>query len=276
LAQESCDNYREKLLKILSDRRKTSPRLTQSYFAERAGIQRTYLSHVLAGRADLNADQLFSLCEVLGLSGMARDELSLLLEIERCGIASRRQMLMQKLQQLREDSMRSENFLSNKTSRANISEQYYQDPFMPAVHMMLLIKRFQSRPARISDALGIPPSRLAQILNGLREMGIISGDENEPMVNLPNLHLAEKHPLSRVHATEMRQLAIHRRMVSDDPRELYFTASFTADAQTLAAIKAQLLSSIGTISNNVAKAPSDEVAQLNIDLFALGQDWSPG
>ncbi len=269
----SQDNYREIIRKTLADRRRTSPRLTQSYFAERAGIQRTYLSHVLAGRADFNSDQLFSMCEALGLSRTQYEELNLMLEIERCSVSARKQQLLQRLQQLRDDALRSENFLSASTSKAAISEQYYRDPFMPVVHMMLLIDGFRSHPPKIAESLGLPPRRLAEILNGLREIGIISGSEHKLDVKVPNLHLPETHPLSRVHATEMRQLAIHRRMVSDDPRELYFTASLTADVKTLAKIKSTLLSCIGTISSDVASAPSNEVAQLNIDLFALGQEW---
>ena len=61
--------------------------------AHAARIQKSYLSKVVTGRADLTTDQLYLICRHLDLDPEAARYLELLLERERSGVAERREEL---------------------------------------------------------------------------------------------------------------------------------------------------------------------------------------
>lgn len=74
-----------------------------SRWAEAVGCQRSYLSNVLGGRANLNRDQGFRLSEFLGHSQSEKNYFLLLIEIEKDPSPSYKEHLLKSLQQLKRE-----------------------------------------------------------------------------------------------------------------------------------------------------------------------------
>ncbi|MEN0059958.1 MAG: hypothetical protein AAGB31_14050, partial [Bdellovibrio sp.] len=78
---------------------------TVSALAQFAGVQRPYLSNVLAGRAHLNAEQGYRLGEKLRFDDKAQTYLSLLIEYERASEQKYKSFLFSKIKEQRESAL---------------------------------------------------------------------------------------------------------------------------------------------------------------------------
>ncbi len=262
-------DYRKCLKQALEAKRQLDTRWNTSWFARRAQIQRTYLSHVLAGRAELNADQLFRLCRCMQMRDEEEEYLQILLAIARCDVAERRERLQTQRDRLQRGARATERFVpAGKRATADM-ERYYADPLLPMAHMLLLVPEFAAEPRRVAQRLGVSDDRLQSMLTTLSELGILQPGEGGYRVSEANVHLPHAHPLARLHAASMRQWSAQRRVVSDDPNNFFFTATIACDESARQAIRQVLLDAVKMTSAAVADAPAQEVFQLNLDLFQV-------
>src|SRR5690349_3254400 len=137
----SYTDYRRYLKDAIKLQRQLPSGLSLTALATAARVQRSYLSHVLAGRAGLNPDQLFQIAHVLGLDDDAVEYLLILLEIDRCQFAKRREQLLSRRNALRQKGLRTEVHLTTQpdTTTAEQFPLYYSDPDYSLVHMFLSI-----------------------------------------------------------------------------------------------------------------------------------------
>ncbi len=89
--------YRKAIEEMVEIRKKLPGKYTLRKLAENAGLQASFLTNVLKGRFDFNADQLFAVAHELGLAPVEREYLMLLLEHERSIHKPRRTELKNKI-----------------------------------------------------------------------------------------------------------------------------------------------------------------------------------
>lgn len=265
------ESYKQVLRSFISARRKADPIFSQSQLADRMGVQKSYLSRVLNGEAHLNADQLYLLAGEINLRDDEFDYLLLLLEIERCGLESRRQGLIRKRDEIRSAKMQSDQFLERTAAVPDIQAftEYYANPLIPIVHMYLTMPKFLSNPSLAQTELGITPLQLQAALSSLEKCGVLVLDKKRYRLAKINLHLSPDSPLFKIYATQFRLMSIqHLQARSQDP-DYFFTASFSTNEKTRREIKKRFLEFLRWMSQEVAKETPSNVYHLNFDLFKI-------
>src|SRR5262245_46889647 len=89
----SFQSYKLFLQSHLKARQALDAKFSFSWLADQAGVQRSYMSRVMKGQANLSSDQLYAAARALKLPPEERDYLLPLLEIDRCAVPERRQEL---------------------------------------------------------------------------------------------------------------------------------------------------------------------------------------
>src|SRR5690349_8293882 len=137
----------------IAARKAASPSFTLARIAASTKIQRTYLSHVFAGRAHLSRDQLFRIADLLALSEEESDYLLLLLDLERCEVPRRKERLQREADAWRRKYSISEQAIARKGRAVSEAHSlvYYSDPLCSMVHMLLLIEKYRTNVRAITS-----------------------------------------------------------------------------------------------------------------------------
>lgn len=86
-------SYRTFIRDAIEGAKRVNTGMNYSQLAKAVGVQKSYLSQVLAGKCHLNSDQLFKAAKCLGLDLEESEFLILLLEQEKTTIEERRLFL---------------------------------------------------------------------------------------------------------------------------------------------------------------------------------------
>jgi uncharacterized protein (TIGR02147 family) len=237
-------------------------------------VQKAYLSKVLGGDGHLSEDQLYLAATFLRLSDGERRYMMVLHMYERSTVTERRRTLLAELERVRAEHLKTENVLKATPMAGNEQDvnEYYLDPNLQIVHMFLSIPRYAREPDRIGRELALGKLQLAELLERLLKLGLVTYQDGQYRVEKNELHLRAGSPVFHAYRALMRFKALDQlaKLGSDDAYS--FSVVFSADDVTRAAVKARILDMIRSSEGLVQKAPREEVYQMTIDLFR----WSQG
>jgi uncharacterized protein (TIGR02147 family) len=268
----STTDYREALRSAVKARKQTEKKFTFAQLAEAARVQRPYLSKVLKGTADLNADQLYLISARLQLSHEEQDYLQLLLSFERTGVASRRTELKSKILQLAEKhtSMAQHTSAAVHTPRSHSNDafiDYYLDPFAQIVHMGLVIPRFSREPAALAGELGISPSYLNGIILQLERLGLITRTASRITTKPTKLFLSKDSPVFRSWRNLVKGMSMQRLNQLPESETFFFSTTFSSDAETYAFIRRKFLEVIKECEPKISAAKDENVYSLTMEAY---------
>lgn len=262
-------NYRKAIEEIIEIRKKMPGKYTLRKLSENSGLQASFLTNVLKGRFDFNADQLFAVAEELGLSKVEREYVLLLLDYERSIHKPRREQLKIQIDELRKENQKSEKHLSVKVvDPASIDQsQYYLDPFAQLTLTYLNLKDYGKQPEKLGSVLGISQSHLGEILKLLVKIGYVQIENKTYKVIARNTHLPKQNPLSGPHLTMMRLKTIDQLQRLSSDQSYSQSVTFTGNEETKSQLIDAYLSFLKKAESIVKPAPSEKVFQMNFDLF---------
>ena len=266
------DDYRAYLKKVVEQKKQVEIRFGLHRLAEMAQVQRPYFSKVMARQADLSADQVFLLAEGLGLNADEVRYFELLVERDRTPLAARRKRLTETLERMAEAQLATAKNLNagNETlggTDAAATSEYYLEPLVQIVHVSLFIPRFAAQPRELASALRITPARLNEIIDTLRNMGLVAYEGSALVPQRDSLHLDKHAKVYRIWRSQLRILALQR--MNDLPLEeqVSFSSVFSADQQTKRAIHERFLAFLRSCEDLVRDAQSLQTFQISFDLF---------
>jgi len=261
------NSYRKAIKFLLEQRKSLGSKLSFSDMASHMGIQKTYLSKVMHGQAELNLDQVFGASSYLNCSSEQSQYLRLLCDWERSSHKQRKDLLWQEILELRSKVLETSNYLETaRTVDAAGYREYYANPYLQLIHNLLSIDKYCNDFKRISDVLDISMERLQQYLRRLEDIGLIEPKSGRYEVLVKDLHLGADSDMTPVNHSLMRQLSASQVLRSDDPG-LRLSVTFTADDATRKEIHMALLKTLEGLEKKVKSAPSEGLYQLNLDLF---------
>ncbi len=265
-------DYRDILRKLVKERQQSDSHFTFARLAQRTGIQKTYLSKVINGSADLNADQLYVITEVFQLGVEEIKFMELLLERARTALPSRRKRLEEEILQIQMRHIDTKKQLraENKTVGTEDSfSAYYLDPYNLVVHTFLSVPRFQKNTEAIRASLGLSPEHFARIIKNLEGLGIIEWVKKNQnyQVTKEHLQLAKDSPLLEAHQSLMRALGFTQILKIQKNKKFSFQVTFSADDRTRVQIHEKFLEFLRAIEDSVRSAQPEEVYQISFDLF---------
>lgn len=264
-------DYRTVLAAKVAGRRAAGEPASFAKLAAAVRVQRSYLTHVMRGRASLSVDQLYVLCDELGIDEDGRAYVILLLDIERCGVPKRKQELETQRDEIRRSKTRRAAYDERPAAqvRVNVESDYYTDPLCSLVHMFMTIPTFRREPAKIAPRLQLSAARIVETLRTLERCGIVRLGAKGYELSQSALHLDKDAPLARAHGVSMRLRGMETRQRTADADDYFLTQTFSCDEATRAKIRARLLDFYKALADDVGAAPSKDVFHLNIDLFRV-------
>ncbi len=262
--------YREVVRAALLQLKEQAPdRYTFQDMARACKMQKTYLSRVLGGKAELSEDQLYLVCEYLHFDEDQRAYVKLLHALERTSVVKRRKELATQVAATQEKHRRTDAHIA---ARALVAEPidtaaYHLDPNMILVHVFLTVPRFAAAPAAIAAELGLPAARFAAILAQLERLGLIEPASAGYRVKVEMLHLAAGSPLYKAYSVLQRAKASEQLQKLPPGRDYAFTVAFSANEAVRVAIKDRFLKLLAEVQPLVLRAKAEHVYQMSFDLF---------
>jgi hypothetical protein len=241
--------------------------------AQHCRIQKTYLSRVL-NREDthLTSDQLYLAMDFLIISGEERFYVEHLYEYERSQIPQRQEALLQQLKALREKHLKTESHISAPPTEVSQREwsAYYLNPDVQLTHMFLIIPKYAKNPKLIQKALNLDDVGFTKIINTLLRLQIISINNDGYKVVRDKLHLSADSPISVPYKQLMRMRSAEHLRVVKGKTAYNFSVIFTASPKERRVVQEEFLKFLKRVEKLVDRATSEEVYQMNFDLFG----WS--
>lgn len=261
--------YRPALQEILENERKMGVKRTLRGLAEDVGLQASFLTNVLKGRFDFNADQLFAIAIALEIPSREIKYLLQLLEHERSVNPQRKRELKKEIESQRQQHFKTEKHISSKTVEmsSDAMAEYYLDPFMPLVHLYLKISPYDKEPLRLAKTIGISDDHLRKIFGVLVRIGCIAPEGTHYKVLFQNHHLPKENPLCDPHQSIIRMKAIDQMQRLDHHQKYSFSATISGSEETREELQAEFLEFLKKAEALVRDSKNEKIYQMNFDLF---------
>lgn len=228
----------------------------------------TLVSQVLNAKKCLTEEQATKLCDYMRLNPLETDYFLKLVQIERAGSDQLKIIFNRHLKQIRNQA----NEISNRVPESKeLTEQdraiFYSSWHYSMIRLLTMIKGKQTA-EEISIHLGVPISRVQEVLSFLASRGLCRLVNGRYVRTEQNTHVEARSPLAVRHHQNWRSksLELHEKMSSDD---LAFTAPISIAKKDIQKIRKVLLEAISEISTVVEESPSEEVVYLGIDCIKI-------
>jgi len=266
----SAIDYR-KILSFLVEREKAKGiDCNFSKLADAIRVQRPYLSKVINGSADLSEDQLHLACEYFNISGDEKNYLDLLLQYSKSGLKERREFLKKQIHKFQSIKLDLKNNIEAERISPSNSQfsEYFLNPNMQIVHVALNIKHYQNLEV-LANRLNLSKKHLSEILKKLEILKLIEFKNNKYSVINQSIHLPQDSNLLHPHQTLTRVKSIeHQQVKSQDAENYSFSVTFSCDEEGRKKIQEDFVKYLKSVQKTVQNAGSEEVYQINFDLFS--------
>lgn len=237
--------------------------------AEAAGCQRSYLSQVLRGSAQLTPDQAYGLARHWGLDELGSEYFLALVERDRAASRAFREHLEARLSALRRRGASLSQRVRHAEAPPTAEHELYYATWRPiAVHLATSVPALQ-RPRAIAEHLRLPLPEVERTLAALAAMGRVSREGASWRHAGGSLHLAQTSPLLPTHLTHWRLRAAESAGAGTDDK-VHYTTLHSLSARAFARLRSLLRDFVE--SSHAVAGPSDPelVACVNLDLFPVG------
>lgn len=265
-------DYR-KIIEIAFEEKSQQQKRTFAAAANYCQVQPTYFSNVIKGRADFNDDQIYSLCEYLGLNEMEEEYLKTCHQWARSGLRERKKLLQDKILQLREQALSpAHRFRAAKIEKLSSEEEMllFLDPMHQVVMLCLGVAPDFKSAERIRAELSLSQVRFDSIVENLIKMGRLKLDKTRYVKTSENYHLGADSKILFQHQANMRQLSTEkmRQLARKDFKA--FSVSFGASKKDKAAVDEILTKALEKIRKTTTESENepDSIYQINLDFFA--------
>ena len=270
-------DHREMINLFLERFRERGEKSSFAALAGMIGVQKPYVSRVMAGEACWSADQAFAISAELRLSADEAEYFALLVEEERTGLEKRRKFIQSKIKEIRRRNLRSRKALKAEAIERNdsVMTEYFVDPYHSLVHVYLSITKFQKNLLHLAETIGLSFSHLQAILGRLEVLGVITYDRARDQVRLikESIHTPADSSLVHAHQALFRALSLDRFARCPVERKNTYSAVFSGDVSLQETLWAEFLEYLKRVERESKNPrPANEVYYLQFDLFP----WAGG
>jgi uncharacterized protein (TIGR02147 family) len=243
----------------------------QAKMADHLGIQRSFLTQVLRGSAQLSPDHAVELARFWEMDEAETAFFLDLVLLARAGSATLRKVLTARLS----DSAKVHGGLSPKLVESSAAAKpgagvpYYLAWYWSAIHVALSVPQLQTA-AALSRRLGLSLDLVQDCLATLRELGLAKKTGHQWQILTPDLHIQRESPLSHAHHSNWRAKAIQDLQERGDQGRFHYTAVKTVTRADADRIK-QLFVSCCESSRQIAResSPETELVCVTCDVFPV-------
>ncbi|MGZ3696413.1 MAG: TIGR02147 family protein, partial [Bdellovibrionota bacterium] len=237
-----------------------------SRLAKGIGVHTSFLAHVLSADKNLSFEQATELSELLEHTSLEREFFFALLQIERAGTAK----LKKYWQEKRDAILRDREALRSRVGEhhelsAEDRAIYYSSWIYAAVFVSTDIGGGQSL-EQIAERFRLSRAKAQEVLTFLLRTGICVTSGNLYQMGKAVVYLSNDSPLVVKHHTNWRIRAMQK-MDTRENTELFFTSPMSISTADFARVREVLAKAIEEAQAICRDSKSEEVVNLNIDLF---------
>lgn len=241
-----------------------------SKIAEVCGCDRTYISQVLNGKAELLPDHMVRLTEYLGLTELESDYLINLLLKDRATSIAAKNIFEAKLKKIKDlEGDLSQQIKNKKDAEEIISEEdktlYYSNWLFSAIHILTSIENFQTVDS-ISKKMNCSETMVLQILKSLVDMSLVSKVKDKYVHSGKSMYL--KRDASQIYSLHL-QPRLESVKRSYEKNDLHFTNIFSVSKEDVDKIRGQIMNLIEEQRSAVHASGSQTACVFCCDFFVL-------
>jgi uncharacterized protein (TIGR02147 family) len=240
--------------------------------AEAADVQRSYLSNILADKAQLNREQGYRLGSYLGMDEAELCYFLNLIEIQRAGFSKYQAYLKKKAVSMKKDSEQ----LKNKLNRSpldlaqDIATEYFSCWEYSAVHLLTSIPEFRTL-RKISKSLHLTPREVQYFTDKLMEWSLIEKTKEGFGWISGNIHIQADSPVARLHQRNWRERALENSKINDE-KSIHFTSVYSMSHSDAKKARSKILKVIKEYSEQASISKEEALVCFNVDFFDLTGD----
>jgi uncharacterized protein (TIGR02147 family) len=240
----------------------------RSRLAEAVGCHTAYVSQVLNGDAHFSLEQGEQVGRFLGLSGDQTRYFLLLIQRARAGTATLRRMFEEELSALKEKQFVLKDRLEFKRALSREDQAtFYSSWHYGAIHVLVSVPGCHTERG-MADYLGLPASRVAEVLGFLTEVGLVDRRADKYVIGTTHIHLEHDSPMISKHHANWRLQAL-RSLDLPGPRDLHYSSVVTVSRADADRVREALVRAIEDVRAIVRPSPSEEGFCYAIDFFGL-------
>lgn len=240
-----------------------------SQMALDCGCDRTYLSQVLNGKADLTPDHLVQFCDRLQFKEVESRYLMLLLLRDRASSIAARKSFDSKLQELKVKQAVLTKKILTRENPSEVTEQmrmlYYSSWLYGAIHILTSIAAYQTVPA-ICEKLHVPAAQAVSILRDLIAMGVVAKEKDRYLHLGKDIYLQRQAAQIHAHHLNWRMRAVERSMVSED---VHYTSTFSVSRADVSKLRDRIVELIDDQRKQVRDSGAEIACTFCCDFFEI-------
>lgn len=261
------DDYKE-ALKLYIRNKEGSNRGVFKNLAEYLGVHATLVSQILSGSKDFTEEQIFSVCEFLGIPKLESHYLWILVQIERAGSVKLREHYIELKTQLRKQALQVSNRVKKDRELSEGEKAlFYSSWLYSAVQVASTLDKKVDFDW-ICERFDLEPARAREILDFLTRTQLVLEKDGRFLAGTSSTHLEKRSPFVVKHHTNWRLKAIEAAERLTD-EELIYSANFSVSKKDFQRLREDLVQVIQKFLSVVKDSPAEEIAQFNLDFFWL-------
>lgn len=241
----------------------------KAQMAKAANCQRSYLSQVLAEKAELMPEHALGLCEFWQLSRTESEYFLNLVNLSRASTQNLKKYYLEKIKQMQIDQENLAKKFSDTMvlpdAKAAIYFSHWQNI---AILMCLTIPELQ-KPEKIAHRFEIPLSTVLKTLEILKGLEMVEKlQDGGWRTTNQTIHIQRESPYNTLNHLNWRRLAVDRSF-SDPLGGIHYTSAATLSKQDAILIKDLVLKLIEDTRKVIAPSKEEELYCLTCDWFKV-------
>lgn len=259
--------YKAYLRELIASRPKKG-RGIRSQLAEAIGCQIAYISQILNGSIDMNLEQAGKANRFFGHSKEESHFFLLLVQLARAGDRETKLYFREQMEAEVNRRLVIKNRLGLAQGLSPLDQTtYYSAWYYAAVHILVTIPKFRTK-AEIQEKLGLPPEKIAEILEFLVRTGLLEQKDGNYIGGANQIHLGNDSNLVMRHHANWRLRAM-RSLELEKKNDLHYSAVVSLSVTDMVKLKSRLVKDIEEVIQVVKQSPEEELAVFCVDFFGI-------
>jgi uncharacterized protein (TIGR02147 family) len=238
--------------------------------AKSAGIFPSYLSQILKGERQLNADQSISIADYMKLNEFETRYFLRISDLSRAQTKKLKEQILKELEEIKathHQIAKSVDFEKIQLSPQNL-EKFYSSWMYIAARLLVAVPG-HADVFSISQRLGISEIDAKYILNFLVRTGLCVSENTKLKVGPMHTHLEQTSPLIAHHHANWRLKAMNKHHILNPTKELAYSLALTLSKKDAVVIRGMILELVKNLRSISDPSPPETLYAFNLDWFEV-------